>query len=249
MELRKVMKENWLTHEPKVKAFNLTLFLVGFLFLSGFAYLNGIFLTDDWMGASGEKVFGQHQVWRLWTTLFAHGDLAHLFSNALLFVPFAYLLMGYFSSALFPVLGILMGGLINYLVLKTMPGTIELIGISGVVYWMGATWLTLFVLIDRRQSLRRRLGKVFFISFALFVPETYKPEVSYLSHFVGYFLGILSGTAYYFLNRREFLRAETFEWINDGEDLCPSSFLGINSQPGNGSIFQTQNEDHLVSRC
>ena len=243
MKLRKIMKDNWLTREPNPQAFELTLFLVGFLFLSGFVYLRNIMGAEAWMAASPDSVFVRHEYWRLWTSLFAHGDLAHLFSNSLLFVPFAYLLMGYFGPILFPFVGLLLGGIINFMVLKTMPlANLELIGISGVVYWMGATWLTLFVMIEKRQSLRRRLFKVFFISFALFLPETYKPEISYLSHFIGYAFGILTGSLYYRFQRQKYLKAESFEFVDDSD-------TEINLQADSGSISRIQNWDHHVSKC
>jgi rhomboid protease GluP len=218
MEALTRLTENWLTRKPKPQALEQSLFIVFVLFVASFFFWTGLFQADDWMPASAYQVFHEHQYWRLWTGLFAHGDAGHLLSNTFLFLPFSYFLLGYFSPLLFPFLGIAMGGVINFLVLKEMPEHTSLIGISGVVYWMGAVWLSLYLLIDRRESLRRRVAKVLFISMVLFVPETYKPETSYLSHFVGYFLGVLSAIAFYALKRREFLAAEVYEKIEEEED-------------------------------
>ena len=212
------LTENWLTRKPRPQALEQSLLLVFVLFAASFLFWLGLWHADAWMPASPYEVFHEHQYWRLWTGIFAHADAGHLLSNTFLFLPFSYFLLGYFSPVLFPFLGIAMGGLINFLVLKTMPEHSSVIGISGVVYWMGAVWLSLFLLIDRRESLRRRIAKVLFISMVLFVPETYKPETSYLSHFVGYFLGILSAIAFYALKRREFLAAEVYEKIDEEED-------------------------------
>lgn len=220
MEVLKRMTENWLTRKPHEHALGWTMFLVLLFCGASFVFWTGIGGADEWMPASAEKVFGQHQYWRLWTALFAHGDAGHLLGNLFLFAPFAYFLMGTFSPWLFPFAALLSGGLINALVLKTMPAQTNLIGVSGVVYWMGAVWLFMFLMLERRESVRRRLAKVLFISMVLFIPESYKPETSYLSHFVGYFLGVGVGALYYTANKATFLAAEVYEEII--EDEAPS---------------------------
>ncbi len=161
--------------------------------------------------ASRELVFSQKEYWRLWSALFAHGDLGHLFGNLFLFVPFAFLLTGYFSVSLFPMLGFLLGGVINALTLLTMPMQTQLLGISGLVNWMGSLWLTLFFLIDRRSSLRKRFAVSILSSFVLFAPQEYKEGISYISHVIGFGLGIITGLIYYALHRKNFLAAEVIE--------------------------------------
>lgn len=52
-----------------------------------------------------------------------------------------------------------------------------------------------------------------FVTFVLFVPDTYKPGISYLSHLVGYFLGVLFGSLFYFLKIEQFKKAETYEEV------------------------------------
>jgi len=135
--------------------------------------------------ASGDLVFKQHEYWRAWTTLFVHADIGHLLSN--------------------------LGGLVNLAVLSTMPGKVMLVGVSGVVYWMGAAWITLAYLVDRRDKPIIRLVKSLGVSMLLFLPETYRPEVSYLTHLLGYLGGIGAALIYYGLLRRTFLRAEKYD--------------------------------------
>lgn len=193
------------------------------LFALGFAYLTGTFQSESWMPATGENIFQKHELWRLWTSLFAHADIGHLISNAALFIPLTYLLSGYFGVVAFPILGIFFGGMINLLVLTTLPAQVKLIGMSGVVYWMGAMWLTLFLLIDRRKSLKRRFAGSLFVAVVLFGPETYKPEVSYLSHLVGFVFGIFSAGLFYLARRQEFLKAEVLTPIPDDAASGPES--------------------------
>lgn len=218
MESSLVLKENWLTRKPHKAAWDVTIGLGLVVFIFGFSYLQDLFHIRQWMAASGEMVFHEHQYWRLWTALFAHADLEHLLSNAIFFFPFTYFLSSYFGLWFVPILGLLMGGVINFFVLQGMPPQINLIGISGVVYWLGAAWLTLFFMIDHRQSLRRRIAKVAVISLVLFAPQVYKPEVSYMSHAVGYLFGMLSALVYYWIYRKKFLKAEIYEVVVDEDD-------------------------------
>jgi rhomboid protease GluP len=213
MEPTFVLKENWLTQKPAAGATPVTLAILFFVLVSSLSFFTGFLGADQWMPASGESVFLKHEYWRAWTTLFAHGDVGHLLSNLFLFTPFAFLLTSYFGNFFFPVIGIFVGGLINLVVLKTMPESTILLGISGVVYWMGAAWLTLFLLIDRREKLRRRFAILLFASVVLFLPETYKPEISYMSHFLGYLFGVISALTLFFFQRKKYRTAEVYEII------------------------------------
>lgn len=214
-----LIKENWLTRAPNGKALYSTFVLGVVMAALGFFFLENTFGITQWMAASREKVFDQLQIWRLWTALFSHADVAHMLGNMILFLPLAFLLSGYFGWFVFPTLGLFLGGVINLIVLRTMPPAVTLIGMSGVVYWMGATWLTLYVLVDRRQRLRRRFALAFLITAVLFVPEVYKPEISYMSHFIGYVLGLMSGAVIYMYRRKEFNLVEVKEFIYEDEQL------------------------------
>lgn len=200
--------ETWLSRKPRENAGLMALTQALVLFGLGLIYINGKYNSAKWMAVTGESIFQNHELWRLWTSLFAHADMGHLISNASLYIPLTFLLSGYFGVFVFPLLGLFLGGFINFLVIQTLPMTTPLIGMSGVVHWMGAMWLTLFLLIDRRKSLKRRFAGSLFVALVLFAPETYKPEVSYLSHVIGFATGILSAGLFYLVKRKEFLQAE-----------------------------------------
>ncbi len=106
-----------------------------------------------------------------------------------------------------------MGGVTNFFVIQLMPENISLIGVSGVVYWMGAAWMTLAFLIDRREKLSKRLIKSIGIMMILFLPDVYKPEISYSSHFIGLILGMFSGIILYQVFKTRFLKAEVIEYV------------------------------------
>jgi len=213
------IKENWLTKMPKKEGLVPTLFLILMLLFSSYIYLHNEFQASSWMSASYEKVFINHEWWRAWSTLFAHGDLSHIASNLFLFAPFSYFLISYFGIIYFPIIGFFTGGLINLIVLLSMPENVDLIGVSGVVYWMGGAWLMLAWLIDRRDSRGRRVLRVIAVTIVLFVPDSFKPEVSYLSHFLGYIFGIFSSIIFYIFNQKTILKEEVLEIIPEVEPI------------------------------
>ena len=128
------------------------------------------------------------------------------------------------NSNSFPFFGLLIGGLVNLAVLHTMQPQVGLIGVSGVVNWMGGAWLALAWLIDRRESKGRRILKVVAVTIILFIPDSFKPEVSYLSHFLGYFSGILSGIFYYIIFKKKIKLEEVVEVIYEDDYIWGSEF-------------------------
>jgi rhomboid protease GluP len=233
MKLKPVFRENWLTKDPAQAATSTAFGLVALLAI-------GYFGASP---ASGDLVFRDGEYWRAWTTLFAHADIGHLLSNLFLFIPFAYLLAGYFSPFFFPLTGFFVGGLVNLVVLKTLPSSVILLGASGVVYWMGAAWITLSLLIDRRQSLAKRILKSIGVSALLFLPQIYRPEVSYLSHFLGYIAGVISATIYYAVDRRFFIAAEKYDYVWDVDSLWDPEINGFSEKLLLESFEETSNEE------
>ncbi len=199
---------NWLTKKSYPFALELVALCTLLLALGSFLFLRDVWQAAAWMPASYQGVVVEKEFWRPWTALFAHRDLGHLLSNYLFFAIFGFFLAESFGWLMFPFVALLFGGLINYLVLLTLPPTASLIGASGVVYWLGGAWLALYFLLQRHLKLRLRLLQVTGVGAVLFLPETIMPNVSYLAHFVGFLTGVLWGVAYYFWNRKKFLAAE-----------------------------------------
>lgn len=223
MEFQRRLRANWLTRKPRDSAETVTTALSVLIAVATWMAWNGVAGADAWMPSSGEAVFGRHEYWRLWTSLLVHGDLGHLVANAVLFVPLSYFLAGYFGFLLFPALAFLFGGLTNYVALSGLNPQTQLVGVSGVVYWMGAVWLTLYLLLERRESIRRRSGKVLFIAAALFLPQTFEPNVSYISHLYGFLFGLPSALIYYAAKRHAFHAAEVWEDVFEADPIATES--------------------------
>ena len=212
-QTRTYIRENWLTRKGNAGALELTLFYLGVLFLGSALYLLDLGGAARYMSATPHQLFTDKEYWRAFTTMFAHADLGHVLSNSVLFVPFAYFLSRHFGLVFFPVVGLACATLTNVVVLATMNEDTALVGASGLVYWMGAAWLTFFWLLDRRDKPKIRLGKVLMVGGVLFVPDVLLPHVSHLAHYVGLVFGVLSALLAYAWNRRTYEAAEVKERV------------------------------------
>lgn len=213
MEPARKIRAHWLTRKPDSSAYTVATLSVFGLILGTFVYWTDFLNAKSWMTAIPQNVFQLHEYWRPWTALFAHSDPVHLLSNSLLFFAFAYLLYGHFGSRVFPLAALFFGGITNIIVLTTLPSDANLLGASGVVYWMGAAWLTLYLFLESRDKISRRALKALGVGVMLFVPETFHANISYLSHVVGFLLGVLWAMRYYYANKEKFLHAEVIEYV------------------------------------
>ena len=162
--------------------------------------------------ASGETVFGQGETWRLVTAIAAHADAIHLLSNAVFLTWLIYLSYGAFGPSLYPWSAAPLSALALAVTLEGYPPNIRVVGASGMLYLLAGAWLTLYVLVERRLAVAKRIVRVVGFFLVVLVPTSIRPEVSYRAHFIGLFFGICLGLAY-FLARRDTIRAgERWEW-------------------------------------
>jgi hypothetical protein len=76
---------------------------------------------------------------------------------------------------------------------------------------MAAFWLTLYFGIERGISkIRRFMNTAAFVA-VLLIPEALQERVSYLSHAVGFGLGIMIGILYFFANRKRIRSYEVWQ--------------------------------------
>ena len=160
-----------------------------------------VFILDNQnLSANGYLVFEKGEYWKAFTTTLMHADFVHLGHNTLFFLAFSVLLNSYFGFWIFPVLSFVVGGLINLIALKIYDPQIYLVGISGVIYFMAAFWMTMFVGLERQMSLYRRIMITTGVSLILFFPEVFVKNVSYLAHGLGFGMGIVLGMIFFYFN-------------------------------------------------
>jgi rhomboid protease GluP len=209
------LEKTLLSKAPRKGSFQTTL-LASTLLLLVFTLDQQNLWVTQYFQASSDLIFKEHQYWRLFTSSLMHADLEHIISNLPYFFGLSFLLSAYFSFWLFPVVSFLAGGIINFLVLKVYASqtpleSVTLVGASGIVYFMAAVWLTLYFHIERGLTPVRRLLNSIGFSLMLLVPDLVQAKVSYLSHATGFVLGILVGSIYFFMNRKQIRGAEV--WV------------------------------------
>jgi rhomboid protease GluP len=218
----KRVRETWLSRKPSPNAGVASAVTVFVLVLGAILYWQNFFHAADWMAASRETVFFKGQVWRLWTTLFAHGDTGHLLSNLFLFFIMGYFVLGYFGAFVFPLSAFFFGGITNLVVLLNYPPEVKLIGASGVVYWLGGAWLALYFLLDIKRTRFQRALRAGGVALGVYMPATaFDPAVSYGAHLIGFILGLGFGVAYFAWKKDSFEKAVTYEYVVE-EDLPDS---------------------------
>lgn len=204
---------NWLDRPAKNDGLILTLFWI---------LLQSLFSSLAWKYESiyeylilDSRAIKQLELHRYLSSAFIHADLRHLLSNLILGSIFFYLLSSYFGPRKIFWGSLGSAFLINYLSYQFSYRTfyldphlnvefpIRLLGSSGVVYFLGSTWLGLYFLTMTRLSIIKRLFKVIGVGLLLFFPtESFDPTISYQTHMMGFALGTLFALVLWFFNRK-----------------------------------------------
>ncbi len=181
------------------------------LFVSLVCWRGGVEVSNR-LAANPQKVLVEGEYWRLWTGMAVHADIPHFAFNAAFLGLFSYLLYGYFGFPIYPVWSLLLGGATTYLSLLTYPPGTHLVGSSGLVYLMAAFWLTMYVLVERRLSVKRRLLHAVGVALVVFLPTSIYERISYRTHAIGFALGIALALVW-FLQKKDAIRsAEVVEY-------------------------------------
>jgi rhomboid protease GluP len=195
--MKLVLTRTLLSQKPKAQSFLLGL-------LSYVVLLLVFFMNHRGLSANGEIVYLQGEYWRAFTTTLMHADFMHLGSNTMFFLVFSVLLHNYFGFWVFPILSLLVGGVINLIAFKVYDPQIYLVGISGVIYFMAAFWMVMFISLERQMKLGRRILIALAVSLILLWPEALHKNVSYLAHALGVAFGIPLALLYFQLQKASF---------------------------------------------
>jgi rhomboid protease GluP len=219
------VRETLLSRKPREWSLEITaLFLSIIMGISLLAWRNGAALLPA-LVATSDGVLKKREYWRLLTAVAVHGDVIHVFSNAILLTFFTYLLFGYYGFWVFPVMSLVMAGLTNYVSLLTYPSEVSLIGASGLVYWMAGFWLSMYLVVERSVSPGKRVLRVVCLALLVLLPSTFQANVSYRTHAIGLGLGVASAIVYLQRNRESIRAAEVVELeepIDNPEEFLPS---------------------------
>ncbi|MBC7419242.1 MAG: rhomboid family intramembrane serine protease [Bdellovibrio sp.] len=200
-----------ITKKPSVNAFIVASMTILFITMMTLFYWQGPQRLTDLLPAVHQQIFQHAQIWRAFTAVFIHADIAHLLSNAYMLWIFSFFVFGYFGFGVFPLLSFFIAGIVNVLAILTYAPEVELIGASGLVYILGGFWLTLYPLIQRQYSVVNRLMRVIGISLVIFLPSTFVPSTSYRTHAIGFGFGILMALFYFYKNKKQIRSYEIYK--------------------------------------
>ena len=209
--VRTPVKETWLSREPQENSGLVAMLAtLAVLLVSVMCWRNPRLF--DLLDANTIAVFKEHEYWRVFSALFVHADMRHFLSNAVLFSIFGYLLYGYFGFWVFPVGSFVLGTLVNYLSLSTyLPGDVGLVGASGMVYLMASFWLTMYLLLERRYPMGRRLIRALGVGLVVLMPGAFDHTISYRTHLIGAVAGLVAALVFFRIYRAFFRAAEVLE--------------------------------------
>ena len=204
----KVIKETYLTRKPAPRSQWVALGSVVVLFVASLVYWSDAFGIASLLPASRESVYFQGEYWRLVTSILIHADFQHFLANGVVFGVLAFLLYGYYGASVYPGLTLVLGSLVTALSLKSYPAQTWLVGASGVVYLMAGFWLALYLMLERRVSIGKRLVRAIGFGVIVLVPTAFEAAVSYRTHLIGFLVGIGFAIAYFTKHKKRFRAAE-----------------------------------------
>jgi len=210
-----VVKETYLSRKPAAASPWVAAASVAVLFVVSAIYWTDAFGLGSQLAATPETVFERREYWRLLTSIGTHADIEHLLGNAVVFGILAFLLYGYFGATIYPILILVSGVVVTGLSLATYPPLTILVGASGVVYLMAGFWLTLYLLVERRFTIVKRLLRAVGFSVIVLMPTVVEPTVSYRTHALGFGIGVALGWIYFYVQKERLRGAERVEIDTD----------------------------------
>ncbi|MFW9952502.1 MAG: rhomboid family intramembrane serine protease, partial [Candidatus Thorarchaeota archaeon] len=144
------------------------------------------------------NVIENFEVWRLFTSIFVHGNPIHLFSNmiALLFFGATVETNNRINKIQYLIIYFVSGLLGSFFSLLLLPLDIISLGASGAIFGLvGVSFI--IVATDYRPLL---ILSLFYIGF--FIITSFSPEINYWAHLFGLLGGILFGYLFYIRKRK-----------------------------------------------
>ncbi|NVM16730.1 MAG: rhomboid family intramembrane serine protease [Candidatus Lokiarchaeota archaeon] len=171
-----------------IKEARITIFLISintllFIFFS-FAFEDVFYLLVQ----INSKIITDLEIWRLFTSMFLHGDALHLFSNMVSLLIFgAYVELSY-SKYQFIIIYIISGLVGSFFSMLLLPLNTISLGASGAIF--GLIGAAFSILIVQRDTPLIFLGLIYIF---YFVFSSFSPNVNYFAHIFGLLAGLIIG--------------------------------------------------------
>ena len=171
-----------------IKEARITIFLIS---INTLLFIFFSFAFEDWFYLLVQinfNVIFDLEIWRLFTSMFLHGDVLHLFSNMLSLLLFgAYIELNYskFQFLLIYFTSGLIGSFFSMLLFSLY--TISL-GASGAIF--GLIGAAFSILIIQRDPPLIFIGLIYIFYFII---SSFAPEINYFAHIFGLISGMIMG--------------------------------------------------------
>jgi rhomboid protease GluP len=171
-----------------IKEARITIFLISintilFIYFS-FAFEDVFYLLVQ----INSKIINDLEIWRLFTSMFLHGDALHLFSNMVSLLIFgAYVELSY-SKYQFIIIYIISGLIGSIFSMILLPLNTISLGASGAIF--GLIGAAVSIQIVRRDTPLIYLGLIYVF---YFVFSSFSPNVNYFAHIFGLLAGLIVG--------------------------------------------------------
>jgi len=141
------------------------------------------------------KIINDLEIWRLFTSMFLHGDVLHLFSNMVSLLIFGAYVELSFSKYQFIILYFVSGLIGSFFSMLFLPSNVISLGASGAIF--GLIGAAFSILIVQRDTPLIFLGLIYVF---YFVFSSFSPGINYLAHIFGLSGGLIIG---YLLKRNK----------------------------------------------
>ena len=171
-----------------IKEASITIFLISIntllFILFSFAFEDIFYLLVQ----INSKIINDFEIWRLFTSMFLHGDALHLFSNMVSLLIFgAYVELSY-SKYQFIIIYIISGLIGSFFSMLLLPSYIISLGASGAIF--GLIGAAFSILIVQKDTPLIILGLIYVF---YFVFSSFSPNVNYFAHIFGLLAGLIIG--------------------------------------------------------
>ncbi|MBY8988303.1 MAG: rhomboid family intramembrane serine protease [Candidatus Lokiarchaeota archaeon] len=171
-----------------IKKARITIFLIstnGLLFvLFSFGFEEVFYLLVQ----INSKIINDLEIWRLFTSMFLHGDALHLFSNMVSLLIFGSYVELSYSKYQFIIIYVVSGLIGSFFSMLLLPFYTISLGASGAIF--GLIGAAFSILIVQRDTPLIYLGLIYVFYFVI---SSFTPGINYFAHIFGLLGGLIIG--------------------------------------------------------